>query len=160
MRPSRTFLIAWVAMLPIVLGLVPSRAEHSAERSSLVTVEGIVDAVETRFADQGEGITSVRLRVDEPDARDLDILLAPESALRETGFEIEAGDRLRARIFLSDDPEVEAHKVMNLSRGMMVRLRTVRRVPLWDSDGQWQGGPCREQGGTGHGRQHRRGGHH
>ena len=160
MRANRSSLIAVVAMLPIVVGFSAVPAEEQADRSSLVTVEGIVDAVETRFTDGGGAITSVRLRVDEPDPRELDVLLAPENALRETGFEIEPGDRVRARIFLSGDQEVEAHKVMNLSRGMMVRLRTLRMVPLWDGEGRWQGGPCRDQAGGGQGRQHRHRGQH
>ena len=160
MRPNRLSLIAVVAILPIVVGFSPIPTEEPADRSSLLTVEGIVDAVETRVTDEGGEITSVRLRVDDPDARELDVLLAPENALRETGFEIEPGDRMRARIFLSDAPEVEAHKVMNLSRGMMVRLRTLRKVPLWDGEGRWQGGPCRDQPGGGQGRQHRHRGQH
>jgi hypothetical protein len=155
MRPSRLFLTALLAMLPLAVGFSPLPPEEPVDRSSLLTVEGIVDAVETRISDQEGEVTSVRLLVDDPDSRELDVLLAPENALRETGFEVEPGDRMRAKIFLSDGPEVEAHKVMNLSRGMMVRLRTLRKVPLWDSQGQWQGGPCREQGGGGYGRQHR-----
>lgn len=155
MRPHRLFLAALLAMLPLVVGFSPIPTEKEAERSSLLTVEGIVDAVETRVSEQEGEVTSVRLVVDDADGRELDILLAPENALRETGFEVVPGDRMRAKIFLSDDSVVEAHKVMNLTRGTMVRLRTLRKIPLWDSEGRWQGGPCREQGGGGYGRHHR-----
>jgi hypothetical protein len=160
MRPSHLSVVAIAIVLPLVGGLEPVRTGETAERSSLSTVEGVVEAVETRWTDTDEEVLSARLRVDSPDEAMLDVLLAPWSALSETGFEIEPGDRLRARIFLSDsdDQPVEAHKVMNLSRGTMVRLRTLRRVPLWDGEGRWQGGPCREQGG-GHGRRHHHGGH-
>jgi len=145
-----------VTILLVVLPLSTVHGhEHAANRASLITVEGIVSAVETLPAESGGAITLVRLQVEGHEPREIDILLAPEAALRQTGFEIEAGDRLRARIFLTGDDAFEAHKVMNVSRGMMVRLRTLRRVPLWDSDGRWQGGPCRTQGGSG-----ARGGHH
>jgi len=156
MRPRSFSLVVLAMIFPIAAGLAPTLADGGTDRSSLLTVEGTVDALETRVMDDGGEITSVHLRVDGPDGRELDVLLAPAGALRETGFEVEPGDRMRAKIFLAEGPEVEAHKVMNLSRGTMVRLRTLRRVPLWDSEGRWQGGPCRDQpGGAGQGRQHR-----
>jgi hypothetical protein len=90
---------------------------------------------------------------------ELVVLLGPEQALDEIGFAVEAGDRLRVRVFRADEGAVRAHKVLNLSRGTMVRLRTLRQVPLWNGQGAWQGGPCRSgQGGGGAGRQHRGGG--
>jgi hypothetical protein len=145
-------------MLPVVLYLTTAHGRgQGPNRASLMTVEGIVSAVETLPVETGGDVTSVRLMVDKPEPREMEVLLAPESALRQTGFEIEVGDRLRARIFLTGDDALEAHKVLNLSRGMMVRLRTLRRVPLWDGNGQWQGGPCRAQSGSGGagGHQHR-----
>jgi hypothetical protein len=149
MRPRRKTVLALAALLPLALGFATARAGEHHGRTLLLTVEGVVDAVETTSVGAGEPLTSVRLLVDDPEPRQLEVLLAPGSALHETGFEVEAGDRLRARIFLSDSDTVEAHKVRNLSRGTMVRLRTLRQVPLWDTAGRWQGGPGRDHHGSG-----------
>ena len=149
-----------VLLLPAILGFGTTHAHRqTADRASLVTVEGIVSAVEMLPGEGGVTVTAVRIRLDGPETRELDILLAPESALRQIGFEIETGDRLRARVFLSGDEPAPAHKVLNVSRDQMVRLRTLTRVPLWDTHGQWQGGPCRDRGGPG-GSGHRRSGGH
>jgi hypothetical protein len=164
MRRRRT-IIGLATIVMVVLGLpTVDAADRTSDRASLMTVEGTVFAVETVSAEGGRNVTAVRLVLDRPESREIDVLLAPGNALSQIGFEIEAGDRLRARVFLTGEDAFEAHKVLNLSRGMMVRLRTLRRVPLWDGNGQWQGGPCRSRGdspGTG-GSQHRgtgRGGH-
>lgn len=159
MRSRRDALLVLAALLPLALGLATARAGEHHDRTLLLTVEGVVGAVETTSVDAGEPLTSVRLLVDDPEPRQLEVLLAPGSALLETGFEVEVGDRLRVRIFLSESDTVEAHKVRNLSRGTMVQLRTVRRIPLWDTDGRWQGGPGRDHGGAGKsGHRHRGGG--
>jgi hypothetical protein len=123
--------------------------EETARRASLATIEGIVSAVETVSGEGGGAVTAARISVEKPEPREMSILLAPEDALRQIGFEIEAGDRVRARIFLSAEDPAPVHKVLNLSRGMMVRLRTLMRIPVWDSKGQWQGGPCRNRQGWG-----------
>lgn len=157
MRLPRNAVVSLAAAVTLMLGLAAARAEEESGRALLRTVEGVVGAVETVAGDGGEAITRVRLLVDGPEPHRLDVLLAPESALRETGFEVAPGDRLRARIFLSGGDTVEAHKVLNLSRGMMLRLRTLRRVPLWDSDGRWQGGPGRDHRGPGDGGHRHRG---
>jgi len=137
---------------------LPAAAEETDGRAALRTVEGAVGAVERLPAGSDGGMMAVRLQVEEgAGPRELEVLLAPERALSESGFEVAAGDRLRARVFLSDGGAVEAHKVMNLSRGTLVRLRTLRRVPLWDASGRWQGGPCRTPG-EGHGPYRRHGG--
>ncbi|MGD8377952.1 MAG: hypothetical protein PVF68_17620, partial [Acidobacteriota bacterium] len=99
----------------------------------------------------------VRLEVEGSPAPEMEILLAPPEALRETGFEIEAGDRVRARVFLAESGPLETHKIRNLSRGTMLLLRTLHRVPLWTGDGHWQGGPSRSPG-AGHGARRGHGG--
>jgi len=164
MRRGR-IIIGLATIVMVVLGLTAVGAgDRTSDRAALMTVEGVVFAVETVSAEAGGNIIAVRLVLDKPESREIDLLLAPDTALSQTGFEIEAGDRLRARVFLTGEDALEAHKVMNLSRGMMIRLRTLRGVPLWDGSGRWQGGPCRSQDGS-HGRgdsRHRgtgRGGH-
>lgn len=151
MRRGR-IIFGLATILMVVLSLTTVSADdRTSDRASLMTVEGVVFAVETVSAEGGGNITAVRLVLERPESREIDVLLAPANALSQTGFEIEAGDRLRARVFLTGEDALEAHKVMNLSRGMMIRLRTLRRVPLWDGSGRWQGGPCRSQDGS-HGR--------
>jgi len=140
---------ALALLLPVALGLdAVGAAAKSEGPTSLRTVEGEVIVIETLMAGSRSdpGMTVVRLRVDDPEPEEIEVLLAPEAALRQTGFEIERGDRVRASIFLSAADRAEAHKVLNLSRNTMVRLRTLRGVPLWDRAGQWQGGPCRPAG--------------
>ena len=140
--PSRLLMLALV--LPVSFGLDGVEAGKRDAPTSLRTVEGVVIAVETLATESG--MTTVRLRVDDPEPEEIEVLLAPEAALRQTGFEIEPGDRVRASIFLSAADRAEAHKVLNVSRDTMVRLRTLRGVPLWDRAGQWEGGPCRPAG--------------
>jgi hypothetical protein len=143
----------------ISLGLTGAAAAGRSDRASLATVEGIVRAVDV-VRDDVTGIetTAVRLRLDDQRGTEITVLLAPSGALAQSGFEVGTGDLLRARVFLSDDEAVEAHKVMNISRGLMVRLRTLRKIPLWDGNGQWHGGPSRSQGAGGQGEGHRHGG--
>jgi hypothetical protein len=73
----------------------------------------------------------------------LQILLAPHEVCEQIGFEIEPGDRVRVRVFLEDTGPARAQKIQNLTRGTMVRLRTLHQTPLWSSAGSWQGGPIR-----------------
>jgi hypothetical protein len=143
----------------VSLGLTPAVVADRSDRASLATVEGIVSTVDAiRDDDTGIATTAVRLRLEDPPGAEITVLLAPTTALGQSGFEVGTGDRLRARVFLSDGEAVEAHKVMNISRGMMVRLRTLHRVPLWDGHGQWHGGPSRSRGAGGQGEGHRHGG--
>jgi len=149
MRGTLNRLLVLAFLLPVALGLgAVEAAANSDVPTSLRTVEGVVIAIETLTASSRvePGMTAVRLRVDDPEPEEIDVLLAPEAALRQTGFEIEPGDRVRASIFLSGADRAEAHKVLNVSRNTMVRLRTLRGVPLWDRAGQWQGGPSRPAG--------------
>ena len=82
--------------------------------------------------------------------QEVTILLGPVETCREIGLVVEQGDRLRARVFVGEEGEpVKAQKVLNLSRSVMLRLRTMRDVPLWNTAGAWQGGPSRQHH-TGH----------
>jgi hypothetical protein len=157
MSRARVILL-WSALLLVVAGHAMAQRESAgSRRSSLTTIEGRIDAVETVPGEGGVDALAVRVVLDEPEPRDLQILLAPEKALAEIGFEVQEGDRLRARIFLAEDGPAPAQRVMNMTRGTIVRLRTLTRIPVWSSAGQWQGGACRngrgwEAGGTPPGR--------
>lgn len=93
----------------------------------------------------GEGelaIVAVRLAASADDSRSWELLLAPRPALTEIGFAVEVGDQLKARIFPTEEGPAKVHKVLNLTRRNMVRIRTLSQIPLWDGTGAWQGGPC------------------
>jgi hypothetical protein len=150
-----------VILLAAVSTAVARGHRQGAGTSSLKTVEGVVMSVGTLPGEGGE-VNAVRLQVATPEPYEMSIVLAPEKTLREAGFDVQIGDRLRAKVFLSDDEPAPVHKVMNLTRDTMIRLRTLTRVPLWDSNGRWQGGACRTQHGAGGqgGTQHRGGRSH
>jgi len=148
-------------LLLVVAFAVPIGAdpdEKSSLRASLLTVEGTVQAVD-QLSGEGElPVVAISLARDTDAAEEIEILLAPEKALSDIGFEVEVGDRCRVRIFGSDRGPAKAHKIFNISRGTMVRIRTLHQVPLWDGSGAWQGGRCRDGFGGGHGGVRHRGG--
>jgi hypothetical protein len=106
-------------------------------------VEGQVISVAEKPGEGALTIVSVQLAAPSDDSRSWELLLAPRSALADIGFEIEVGDRLKARIFPTAEGPVKVQKVLNLTRRKMVRLRTLFQIPLWDGSGTWQGGQCR-----------------
>ena len=114
--------------------------EKDALRAALLTVEGTVTSVETFDGDEGDALVLARIAIEDPEPREMSLILAPEGVLVQAGFEIEIGDSVRARVFVSDEEQAPVHKVFNLSRGQEARLRTLMRMPLWDSEGRWQGG--------------------
>jgi hypothetical protein len=122
----------------------PPATDGAAEQAAaLVTLEGTV--AELREA-EGEGGLSLRGfvlatgRDEDGGAAVEQILLAPDGALAEAGFEVEVGDRVRVRVFVTAGSRTAyAQKALNRTRGRMVRLRTLRQEPLWDAAGRWQG---------------------
>jgi hypothetical protein len=113
-------------------------------RSSLLMTEGQVISVAEKPGEGALAIVTVQLVAPADDAPSWELLLAPRSALAEIGFEVELGDQVKARIFPSAEGPAKVHKVLNVTRRKMVRLRTLTQIPLWDSSGAWQGGECRE----------------
>lgn len=103
-------------------------------------VEGRVLAMAETPGEGELAIVTVRLSAPADDARSWELLLAPRAALAEIGFEVQVGDRLKARIFPTTEGPAKVHKVLNLTRRKMVRMRTLSRIPLWDGSGAWQGG--------------------
>ncbi len=132
------------------LGALPVAA---ATGTSLVTLEGTVLEL---GEEPGEGRVPVLIvEIEVQDATRRRLALAPPSALRELGFEVEKGDVLRVAAFAGSTEPLRVQKVRNVTRRTMLRLRSLSALPLWDAGGRWQGGPCR--GGAG-GHRHRRGG--
>ena len=112
-------------------------------RSSLVTVEGTVSGVASAPAEGDLEVLEVILSGGGSGDKDLVLLLAPRATLEEVDFQIEQGDEIQARIFPTDQGPAKVHKIRNLTRNTMLRLRTLHRIPLWDGVGGWQGGPGR-----------------
>lgn len=122
--------------------------------TSLRTVEGTVTAL-TELPGEGElAVVAADLAVDKG-GEPLRVLLAPRGVLEEIDFPIEVGDQVRVRIFAADDAPAYAQRVLNTTRGSLVRLRTLRREPLWNAAGVWRGGD--PSGGPGWGPGGRRG---
>ncbi len=112
-------------------------------------VEGRVTSVSEKPGEGGLSIVTVQLAAPPDDSRSWVLLLAPRLALADIGFEVEPGDQLKARIFPTAAGPAKVHKVLNLTRRNMVRIRTLSQIPLWDGSGAWQGGQCRELEVTG-----------
>lgn len=154
---------ATVGTVFLLLGVVVCGGAGAAGgHSALRIVEGTILEVGSLPGEGELELVTVRLASAQSDSGELELLLAPRSALEESGFTVAAGDRLKARIFATDDGPAMVHKVRNLSQGSMVRLRTLRQIPLWDGAGRWQGafgmgGAGRHQGPQ-HGQQPRGGG--
>lgn len=112
-------------------------------RSSLVTVEGTVSGVTSAAAEGDLEVLEVILSPGGSEGKEQALLLAPRATLEEVDFRIELGDEIQARIFPNDQGPAKVHKIRNLTRNTMLRLRTLHRIPLWDGVGGWQGGPGR-----------------
>lgn len=106
------------------------------------TLEGEVLSIGHHEGEGGLDLLQVQLGPD-TGQETWQILLAPHEVCQQIGFEIEPGDRVRVRIFLDETDPVRVQKIQNLSRGTMVRLRTLHQTPLWSDAGSWQGGPIR-----------------
>jgi hypothetical protein len=120
---------------------------------SLRTIQGQILAIDHVPGEGDLDLIVTEVRVDNGSGKTERVILAPESVCRELGFRTAEGDRVRVRVFPDESGASVAQKVMNLSQGTMVRLRTLHRIPLWDSHGVWQGGPLRDDRGP-----HRHGG--
>ncbi len=140
---SRTALAAvlWMALAGSAAGAV---AQEPAARptASLDTLEGTVTALIELPGESDLAVLAVDLDLGDGQAPRR-VLLAPRETLEEIGFEVEVGDRLRVRVFAEAESPARAQRVLNASRGALVRLRTLRHVPLWSSTGSWQGGDPR-----------------
>jgi hypothetical protein len=119
----------------LLLGAPPAAANDEA--TVLRTLEGKVAEIgETA----GEGkLPVVTLKLQTRDG-EFQVLVAPAEVLSDIGFSVRVGDQVRARVFLAPVSRLAyAQKLLNQSRDLMVRLRTLRHEPLWDAAGKWQG---------------------
>ena len=117
--------------------LFSAAPQGTAADTVLRTLEGKVAAVgETA----GEGdLPVVTLEMQTRDG-DFKVLVAPAEVLADIGFSVAVGDRVRVRVFLEPVSRLAyAQKLLNQSRDLMIRLRTLRHEPLWDAAGKWQG---------------------
>jgi hypothetical protein len=142
------------AGLALALALLVATSGFAAagRRYAFTTFEGEVVEMGEHPGEGELQLVSLDLAPDGGEQDKLTVLLGPVTAWREIGFEVEPGDRVRVRVLLADEGQpVKAQKILNLSRRIMVRLRTMHDVPLWDSTGAWQGGPGRAYRGGRHG---------
>ena len=148
----------WVGLgltLALLVSFQATTIAAHARTYPMRNVEGKVISVSHQTGEGNLDLVYARLRpADNSDA--IELLLAPPGVCDQIGFEIETGDRIRARIFLDEESTFRVQKIQNLSRGTMVRLRTLHETPLWSASGRWQGGPMRASPGP-HRRQGNRG---
>jgi len=121
-----------------LLLLLGALGAHADEISLTVRViDGEVTTVYERPAEGGLAVIGASILCGDETR---EILLAPPAALDAIGFGIEPGDRIRARLFPEEEGGASrVQKILNRTRGEMVRLRTLRRDPLWDGAGHWHG---------------------
>ena len=130
------------ALLMLVVGASAAAAgaleeAPPARTSALRTIEGQIVEIGQAEAEGGLPVTILRI---EDRSGVSEVLLAPPASLEEMGFEAIVGDRVRAKVFVDEGSQRSyAQKVLNRDRGLMVRLRTLNRLPLWDARGSWQG---------------------
>ena len=129
-----------VACSILLLGTVGAQAadrDAGQLSAAVLVVEGQVTAVYEQPAEGGLVVIGASLLCGD---KTHEILLAPREALHEIGFRIEPGDTIRARLFATgEDESLRVQKILNRTRGDMVRLRTLRMDPLWDGTGDWNG---------------------
>ncbi len=131
-----------VWLLACLLGGFGHPALADEESVAMRTIEGQVISIGQFEGESHLEVVMVSLATGGQDEPPVEILLAPETVCSQIGFEIRMGDRLRARVFLDDGPQ-RVQKIQNLTRGTMVRMRTLHSRPLWNAVGAWYGGPMR-----------------
>jgi hypothetical protein len=108
-----------------------------AEAAVLRTLEGKVAEVGETAGEGALPVVTLKLRTRDGDFQ---VLVAPADVLADVGFSVVVGDQVRARVFLEPVSRLAyAQKLLNRSRDLMVRLRTLHHEPLWDAAGEWQG---------------------
>jgi hypothetical protein len=112
-------------------------SERAQSGASLRVIEGVVIGLGERIGEGDLAVVSIEVS---GDGESVHLLLAPRAALDDISFRVEKGDLVRARSFEPDaSGAAYVQKIMNVTRSGMVRLRTLRSDPLWDSNGRWQG---------------------
>ena len=146
-----------LAALAAFAGPPADAAGRGRREEALREVSGRILRLETVRAEGGLDAQVAWVRL--ADGSEASLLVAPPAVLEQLGLRFAPGDRIRARVFVDGDPPWPVHKIRNVSRGQMARLRTLTHVPLWDGAGHWVGswsGP--HGGGDRHGGRHDGGG--
>ncbi len=148
---SALLCLCW-SLLLLGVALPAAAAEGPPPRTSLKTVEGEVLEIGLTAGEGGIDVVQISIAPEGDREHPIRILLAPEEVMKSIGFTIEPGDQLKVKYFVSEEGGCKAHKVLNSTRALMVRLRTLRQIPLWNNQGHWQGGQGRMRHGQGPGR--------
>jgi len=130
----------WLVLFSGLLLLTVDAQAHCRDTSTLRTVEGRVLSLSSSKGESDLDLLTVDLAIEGGNAKTVQLMLAPDQIFDEIGFSVNVGDRLRARVFVDSAEPAPVHKVQNLSQGTIVRLRTLRATPLWNTSGRWQGG--------------------
>jgi hypothetical protein len=130
--------LAWAVLAPgpAAAAEAPAGEPVAAAARGYRQIEGTVVALGSETGEGGLELVTVAVDTGEGLRQ---VALAPSSVLEETGFEVEPGDRLRARVAVGEGT-ASAQKVLNLSRDLLLRLRTFSGQPIWDAQGRWEGG--------------------
>jgi len=145
---------SWPALAGLILLsclFTSGRPLRAGERGrTFLTVVGQLSAVEVATDEaQQEWVVGILTPDGDGEAANMRIRFAPPDVLAEQEFALEVGQRVKVRVFSDETPYV-AQQIRNEKTGRVLRLRSLRAEPLWDS-------PCRHHGrGAGHG-QHRHG---
>jgi hypothetical protein len=133
--------ISAVLLSALLFGGPPTAAAPAvdvrAEAAVLRTLEGKVAEIGETAGEGALPVVTLKLQTREGDFQ---VLAAPADVLADIGFSVAVGDQVRARVFLEPVSRLAyAQKLLNQSRDLMVRLRTLHHEPLWDAAGKWQG---------------------
>jgi hypothetical protein len=144
-----TKLAALAAML-VLLGIAPGESALAGRSTyPMRSLEGEVLSVDYHPGKGNLDLVQAQLRATDSNET-VQILLAPQEVCEQIGLQIAPGDQIRTRIFVEDTASYRVQKIQNISRGTMVRLRTLHETPLWNSAGRWLGGPLRTSPGHQH----------
>jgi hypothetical protein len=128
-----------LALAPAARAAAEEEHDDADLRAQLVTFDGEVVRLAERPGEGGLGVVAAMLRTLESPPREVEVLLAPAGAMLAAGLVVEAGDHLRVRAFPAERGPLLVHRIWNLTHRGDARLRTLRRDPVWNGDGDWQG---------------------
>jgi len=142
---KRHLYLALAGLLLMASAFTVAQPLQGRERGrTFLTLKGQVTMVEIARDDaQQEWIVAV-LKPD-GDVPEIRIRVAPPDVLAAQEFPLEPGQRMKVRVFSDESPYV-AQQIRNEKTGRVLRLRSLRAEPLWDSSHHHGRGPGREPG--------------
>jgi hypothetical protein len=122
-----------VAGLLLVAGILDDGRALQARGHgrTYLTLTGRVTSVEV-IPDEAKREWVVAVIEPESDLPEARIRIAPRDVLAAQEYEIEAGQRLKVRVFTDESPYL-AQQIRNQENGRVLRLRSLRGEPLWNS---------------------------